>query len=138
MTDEQFLDGLALSGILPAPLIIFATFVGYLGAGALGALAITIGIFLPAFGFTLLGHKYLERIIANNALHNFLDGVTAGVVGLISATALGLLQVALNTPFSWLIFLAALAVLYLWKAKVAIAFVVLGAGLAGLLFLGLS
>jgi chromate transporter len=138
MTDEQFLDGLALSGILPAPLIIFATFVGYLGAGALGALAITIGIFLPAFGFTLLGHKYLERIIANNALHNFLDGVTAGVVGLISATALGLLQVALNTPFSWPIFLAALAVLYLWKAKVAIAFVVLGAGLAGLLFFGLS
>jgi chromate transporter len=137
MTNEQFLDGLALSGILPAPLIIFATFVGYLGAGALGALAITTGIFLPAFSFTLLGHKYLERVIENRALHNFLDGVTAGVVGLISATALGLLQVALDTPFSWLIFLAALAALYLWKAKVAVAFVVLGAGLAGLLFFSL-
>jgi chromate transporter len=136
MTDEQFLDGLALSGILPAPLIIFATFVGFLGAGGLGALAITAGIFLPAFGFTLLGHKYLERIIENRALHAFLDGVTAGVVGLISATALELMQVALNTPFSWVIFLAALAALYLWKAKVAVAFVVLGSGLAGLLFFG--
>jgi chromate transporter len=101
-------------------------------------MAITVGIFLPAFGFTLLGHKYLERMIANSALHTFLDGVTAGVVGLISATALGLLQVALNTPFSWLIFLAALAALYLWKAKVAVAFVVLGSGLAGQLFFGFN
>jgi chromate transporter len=138
MTNEQFLDGLALSGILPAPLIIFATFVGYLGASALGALAITAGIFLPAFGFTLLGHRYLERIIENRALHSFLDGVTAGVVGLISATALGLLQVALDSLSAWLIFLPALAVLYLWKAKIAVAFVVLGAGLAGLLFFGLG
>lgn len=134
MTDLQFLDGLALSGILPAPLIIFSTFVGYLGAGALGGLAITIGIFLPAFGFTLLGHRYLEKIIENTALHNFLDGVTAGVVGLITATAVGLLQVALNSPLSWAIFAAALAALYYWKAKVAVAFVVIGAGLAGLLF----
>lgn len=39
MTNTQFLDGPALSGILPAPLIIFATFVGYLGSGPLGALS---------------------------------------------------------------------------------------------------
>jgi chromate transporter len=133
MSDAQFLDGLALSGILPAPLIIFSTFVGYLGAGALGALVITAGIFLPAFGFTLLGHKYLERLIANPALHNFLDGVTAGVVGLISATALRLLPAALTGPATWLIFAAALVVLYRWKARAAVAYVVLGSGLAGLL-----
>ncbi|RWQ13131.1 chromate transporter, partial [Mesorhizobium sp.] len=41
MTDAQFLDGLALSGILPAPLIIFSTFVGYFGGGPLGAVAMT-------------------------------------------------------------------------------------------------
>src|SRR5215207_10685759 len=45
MTDAQFLDGLALSGILPAPLIIFSTFVGYFGGGPLGAIAMTVGIF---------------------------------------------------------------------------------------------
>jgi chromate transporter len=30
MSNAQFLDGIALGGILPAPLIIFSTFVGYL------------------------------------------------------------------------------------------------------------
>ncbi|MFS7139959.1 chromate transporter, partial [Pseudomonas aeruginosa] len=49
MTDGQFLDGLALSGVLPAPLIIFATFVGYVAGGPIGAVAMTAGIFLPAF-----------------------------------------------------------------------------------------
>ncbi len=51
VNEGQFLDSLALSGIIPAPLIIFATFVGYLAGGLPGALAITAGIFLPAFSF---------------------------------------------------------------------------------------
>ncbi len=134
MTNEQFLDGLALSGILPAPLIIFATFVGYLGAQTWGALVLTTGIFLPAFSFTLLGHNYLERIIENRALHNFLDGVTAGVVGLISATAIELLLVALDSLPAWIIFLLAVILLYRWHAKAAVAIVVVGAGVLGLLF----
>lgn len=61
MTDAQFLDGLALSGILLAPLIIFSTFVGYFGGGPLSAVAMTVGIFLPAFGFSLLLHDRLGR-----------------------------------------------------------------------------
>src|SRR5215207_8726027 len=44
MTDAQFLDGLALSGILPAPLIMFSTFVGSFGGGPFGAIVMTIGI----------------------------------------------------------------------------------------------
>jgi chromate transporter len=92
MTNAQFLDGIALSGILPAPLIIFSTFIGYFGGGPGGALAMTFGIFLPAFAFTLIGHDYLERLIANPSVHTFLDGVTAGVVGLITATILVLFR----------------------------------------------
>lgn len=131
MTNEQFLDGLALSSILPAPLIIFATFVGYLGGGPWGALALTAGVFLPAFGFTLLAHDQLERLIRNTRMHVFLDGVTAGVVGLISATAIGLFRAAIPDLPALLIFLAALTSVYLWKAKWAVAGVVLGAGVLG-------
>jgi chromate transporter len=133
MTNSQFLDGLALSGILPAPLIIFATFVGYLGGGALGALVLTIGIFLPAFAFTLVGHEQMERLVENRATHAFLDGVTAGVVGLIAATTLEILNVTLHGLAAWVIFTLALLTLFRWKAKIAVAVVVLGAGLAGLL-----
>ena len=92
MSNAQFLDGLALSGLLPAPLIIFSTFVGYLGGGPWGALAMTAGIFLPAFAFTLVGHDTLERLVHQPRIRLFLEGFTAGVVGLIAGTDAGLAQ----------------------------------------------
>lgn len=133
MSNSQFLDGLALSGILPAPLIIFSTFVGYLGGGPPGAIALTIGIFLPAFAFTLIGHAYLEKAMANKSLHNFLDGVTAGVVGLITITVHQLFRTAITGIPAFAIFVLSLVVLYRWKAKTAVVFVVLGAGIIGML-----
>lgn len=137
MTNSQFLDGLALSGILPAPLVIFGTFVGYIGNGAMGALALTAGIFLPAFGFTLVGHNYLDKVIENQALHTFLDGVTAGVVGLIATTSIQLLLTAIRDIPTLAIFAAAMVLLYSWKSKAAVLGLMLGAGLLGwLLFPG--
>ncbi len=133
MTLGQFLDGIALGGILPAPLIIFSTFVGYVAGGPWGALAMTFGVFLPAFSFTLVGHTYLERIIERPAVHSFLDGVTAGVVGLIAATALVLLRAGITSLPAAIIFLLALLAVYRWKAKAAVAGIVLGAGLLGAL-----
>jgi chromate transporter len=134
MTAAEFLDGVALSGILPAPFIIFSTFVGYLGGGPIGALVLTIGIFLPAFGFTLLAHGYLERVVQHPAVHAFLDGVTAGVVGLIAATSVQLFRVGVHDLITLLIFVICLTVLQRWKARGAVAAVVLGAAAGGLLF----
>jgi len=133
MSNSQFLDGLALSGILPAPLIIFSTFVGYLGGGALGAIVLTTRIFMPAFAFTLIGHDYLERLIENKWLHSFLDGVTAGVVGLIAVTTVHLFRAAMTGLSALAIFALSLFVLYRWKAKTAVIFVVLAAGITGLI-----
>lgn len=135
MSNAQFLDGLALSGILPAPLIIFSTFVGYLGGGPLGAIALTVGIFLPAFAFTLIGHEYVERLVENKSAHAFLDGVTAAVVGLIAVTALGLFQDAITDWPRALIFALALAATYLWKARAAVVGIMFGASALGWLLL---
>jgi chromate transporter len=135
MSNAQFLDGLALSGLLPAPLIIFSTFVGYIGAGAWGAIAMTAGIFAPSFAFTLIGHDLLERVIETRSVHAFLDGVTAGVVGLIAATALGILNETVVGIHAWVIFSAALIVLFRSKAAWTVAAVVLAAGLFGAFFL---
>lgn len=136
MTNAQFLDGLALSGLLPAPLIIFSTFVGYIGGGIPGAILITIAIFAPAFAFTMIGHDYLERLINNPSAHAFLDGVTAGVVGLISATALGILSETVIGVHAWIIFGLALIALFVSKSKWTVAIVVLAAGVYGIIFLG--
>jgi chromate transporter len=140
MTDAQFLDGLALSGILPAPLIIFSTFVGYFVGGPLGALAMTAGIFLPAFGFSLLLHDRLEKVVTNSTLHSFLEGVAAAVVGLIAATTLELAATVIQRLPSllsgFLLFAFALAVLYLWKSRLNVLLAVVGAGLLGWLLFG--
>jgi chromate transporter len=137
MSDAEFLNGLALSGILPAPLIIFSTFVGYYGGGPLGAIAMTVGIFLPAFSFSLFFHDHLEKLVDNKSLHAFLEGVSAGVVGLIAATTVELAIVTLrNVPGvlpALIIFAVSLVALYLSKAKTTVLFVVLAAAAASFL-----
>ena len=131
MTNAQFLDGLALSSLLPAPLIIFATFVGYAGGGPVGALVLTAGIFLPAFAFSLVAHEPLERLVSRPSIREFLEGVTAGVVGLIGGTALVLLLASLKGIAHGVVFAVALACLFRFKSKFVIPLVVAGAALAG-------
>jgi len=137
VSDSQFLDSLALTSVIPAPLIIFATFVGYLAGGIAGALAITAGIFLPAFSFALLFYDRLERVIEDERLHRLLEGVAAGVVGLIAVTALQLgWNVARSVPSLTLggaLFAAALALLYLWRSKLNVLAVVIGSAAVGAL-----
>ncbi len=134
MSNGQFLDGLALSGLLPAPLVIFATFVGYLGGGPWGAVAMTAGMFLPAFAFTLLGHAALERLLQRPRVNRFLEGVTAGVVGLIVGTILALMKVSLTSPGALALFCVALAILFATRAKLAVPGLILAAALWGALW----
>lgn len=76
--------------MLPARLVIFATFVGYVCGGMPDALAITTGMFLPAFAFSLIVSEKLEALADHKALHALLAGVAAGVAGLIAVTLLDL------------------------------------------------
>lgn len=119
ISDATFLDGIATAGILPAPLVIFATFVGYVAGGLGGALAITAGMFLPAFAFSLILFERLEALVENPALHRCLEGVAAAVVGIIAATFLQLgaaTEARVTAPAAALcIFAAALAIA--WKVR---------------------
>lgn len=131
MSNAQFLDGLALGGLLPAPLVIFATFVGYLGGGPWGAVAMTAGMFLPAFAFTLLAHDTMERLVNRPRVHRLLEGVTAAVVGLIAGTSLALLKATLTGIDAMLLFAFALAVLFATKRVWVIPALILGAAVWG-------
>lgn len=88
MTDADVLSGIAVGSVLPAPMIVVGTWVGWAGGGLLGALVLSLGIFLPAFLFPLLLHGPLERLTMRPSVHAFLDGVAAAVSGLVVATAL--------------------------------------------------
>jgi len=135
VSDATFLDGVALAGILPAPLVIFATFTGYIAGGWIGALAITAGMFLPAFAFSMIFYERLEAIVENPALHRFLGGVAAAVVGVIVATLVQLVvsvgERVTSYPAAIAIFLVCLIAVWKIKGKWVMPAVVLVAGLSG-------
>jgi chromate transporter len=135
ISDASFLDGVALAGMLPAPLVIFATFAGYVAGGLPGALAITAGMFLPAFAFSMIFFERLEAVVENPALHRLLGGVAAAVVGVIAAT---LLQLGASTAarvsdpaVAAVLFLAALVVVWWVKGSFVAPALVVAGGLAG-------
>jgi chromate transporter len=135
--DGAFLDGVAFAGMLPAPLIIFCTFAGYVAGGMPGAIAITAGVFLPAFAFSLLFYDRLERWVEAPGLHALLAGVGVAVVGLIGATLIALGRAVAGSVEAGdrvvALLLLAAALGFVWTLKgrwVAPAAVVLG-GLAG-------
>ena len=131
LTDAEFIDGLALSGVLPAPLIIFSTFVGYLAGGLGGALAMTLGIFLPAFVFPIFFHRFLVAVAENPRIRPFLLGVAAGVIGLIAAVTVEILDASVVDVPTALLALGAFLVLNRFHGKLTVLYVVLGCGLVG-------
>ena len=137
LSDASFLDGVALAGTLPAPLVIFATFAGYVAGGWNGALAITAGMFLPAFAFSLIFFERLEAIVENPALHRLLTGVAAAVVGVIGATWLQLAwSTAERADKPWIaagLFGASLLAAWFLKGKLVTPALVVAGGLAGAL-----
>jgi len=133
LTDDQFIDGLALSGVLPAPLIIFSTFVGYIAGGLGGAVAMTVGIFLPAFLFPIFLHRALVAIAENPRIRPFLLGVAAGVIGLIAAVTVEILDTSVVDVPTAILALGAFLALNRYHGKLTVLYVVLGCGLIGAL-----
>ena len=131
LTDDQFVDGLAMSGILPAPLIIFSTFVGYVAGGLAGGLAMTLGIFIPAFVFPIYFHRGLVAIANNPRIRPFLLGVAAAVIGLIAAVTVDIVDASVVDGWTAALAIGAFAVLNRRHGKLTVVYVVLGCGLIG-------
>ena len=133
LTDSQFVDGLAISGVLPAPLIIFSTYVGYLAGGLSGGLVMTLGIFLPAFVFPIFFHRFLVAIAENPRIRPSLLGVAAGVIGLIAAVTVQILDTSVVDVYTAILAVGAFIVLNRFHGKLTVLYVVLGCGLIGAL-----
>lgn len=134
-TDAQFLDGVGLANVLPAPLVIFATFVGWMSGGLIGALAITAGMFLPAFAFSMIFYERLERMVEDERLQTFLTGVAAAVVGVIAVTAFQLGEAAVATTPNFLLtavlFAVSLMVVYVWNSRYSAPLVLVAGAIIG-------
>jgi chromate transporter len=134
LSQGEFVDGLAMGGVLPAPLIIFSTFVGYMAGGVTGALVMTLGIFLPAFVFPIFLHRWLVAIAENPRVRPFLLGVAAGVIGLIAAVTVDVVDASVVDAPTAVLAIGAFLVLNRWHGKLTVLFVVLSCGAAGALF----
>lgn len=133
LTSQQFIDGVALAGILPAPLVIITTFTGYLADGLAGALLMTLGIFLPAFVLPTFLHSPLTRLSEHPRLDAFLHGVTAGVIGLIAAVGIRIVGESVTGIGTAAIAAVAFVVLFRVESKLTNPAVVVGSGLLGAL-----
>lgn len=127
---DAFVDALAIGGLLPAPLIMVAAFLGHLIAPPWGGPVATVAIFLPAFLITLLFHARLMRLVERPWAHRLFEGITAGVVGLIGVTFLALVPHAVQDGFSLVVGTAAFV--GLWAARLRPVIVVLSAMAVGI------
>lgn len=132
LNNRQFLDSVAIGMISPGPVVITATFVGYLLNGFAGALAATIGIFSPPVLFTVLATPVLLRYYKHPRFAGFIRGVGVTVVGVLVGTTYLVGKEAIGDWLTIGIAVVSLAVIIAWK-RLPEPFVVLGGGLIGLL-----
>ncbi len=133
LTHRQLLDAVAMGQFTPGPVLSTATFIGYLLGGAPGAIVATVAIFLPSFFYVGLLAPVLFRLRQSTWMSAFMDSVNACAVALMAGVTVRLGVDALQGWRSWVIAVAALAVLLRWKINAA--WIALGGGMVMLLLL---
>jgi chromate transporter len=117
LDERQFLIAVAIGMISPGPVVITATFVGYLVAGFWGSLVSTIGIFLPSFLFILIAAPLLARHRGNANVQGFVKGAYAAAIGTILGACILLGKIAIGDWLTALIGIVSLAILFRWKVS---------------------
>nr|WP_294782688.1 chromate transporter [uncultured Flavobacterium sp.] len=81
LTEQQFLDSVAVAMITPGPVVITVGFIGFIVDGFLGALTAALATFLPCYLFTIILAPYFKKVSENNSVKAFVEGITAVVIG---------------------------------------------------------
>jgi chromate transporter len=133
LTDQQFLDAVAVAMITPGPVVITVAFIGYLVQGFSGAGLAALGVFLPCYLFIVIPAPFYARFADNPRLKAFVGGVTAAATGAIAGAVYVLARRAIIDVPTILIFAATLACL-VWLKRVPEPIVIAVVGLASILF----
>jgi chromate transporter len=136
LTEKQLIDAVAVGQFTPGPVFTTATFVGYVVGGFPGALLATLGIFLPAFVFVALSIPLVPRLRKSPWTAAALDGVNVAAVGLMAAVEWELGRAAVVDVVTAALALAAAVLLICYKVNSA--WLVLGGGLLGIAWKGLT
>jgi len=115
LNERDFMVAVAVGMISPGPVVITATFVGYLVAGFWGSLTATVGIFLPSFILVLVAAPLLARHRSNRNVQGFVKGAYAAAIGTILGACVLLGRIAIGDWLTILIAVTALIALFVWK-----------------------
>lgn len=133
LTEQQFVDAVAVAMITPGPIVITVGFIGYLIAGVPGASVAAIATFIPCYLFTVIPAPYFKKYGKNPSIKAFVDGVTAAAIGAIAGAVLVLASRTLHDIPTIGIAFVTMAVLIKFK-KLSEPLVILTAALLGILF----
>ncbi|CAM4143114.1 chromate efflux transporter [Gillisia hiemivivida] len=132
LTRQALIDAVAIGQITPGPVLSTATFIGWQMNGITGAIAATVGIFLPSFLFVLILNPLIPKMRKSKIIGVILDAVNVAAVALIIAVSV---EMAKDTITDWRttgIAVASLIVVFVLK-KLNSAFIVLGGAIIGYL-----
>jgi chromate transporter len=133
LTDQQFLDAVAVAMITPGPVVVTVAFIGYLVQGFGGAVLAALGVFLPCYLFVVLPAPFYSRFADNPRLKAFVEGVTAAATGAIGGAVYVLARRAIIDIPTLLILAATLACL-VWLKRIPEPVVIAIVGFASIVF----
>lgn len=131
ITSQTLLDAVAVGQFTPGPVFTTATFIGYVIAGFPGAIAATIGIFLPSFLLVGFVFPWFEKLRKNPILSIVLDGVNVASIALMAAVTI---KLGIATIVSWqsvIIFFVSAGLLI--KTKINSTWLILAGAIIGIL-----
>lgn len=118
LTENQFVDAVAVAMITPGPVVITVGFIGYLVAGFTGACIAALATFLPCYLFTVIPAPYFKKIAQNKSIKAFVDGITAGVIGaLVGAVIVIAVRTIVDIPTTLIAIGTVLILLYTKKIQ---------------------
>ncbi len=132
MDGATLLDGIALGQFTPGPIVITATFVGYLLHGFVGAVVATVAIFLPSLLLVIGGAPFFARLRSFVWFNRAMSGLLASFVGLLATVTI---RFALQVRWDGLHLLLACAALAALLRKIDLLWVILTGTIVSIILL---
>jgi chromate transporter len=115
LTEQQFIDAVAVAMITPGPVVITVGFIGYIVHGWIGAVAAALGVFLPVYLVVVIAGPFYKKFAGNPQLRAFVQGVTAAATGAIAGAIIVLARRSVTDVPTILIAVISLLLLFKWK-----------------------
>jgi chromate transporter len=115
LTQQQFIDGLALGQFSPGPILMVSAYVGYKLAGAIGAIVAAVAIFLPSFILMLSILPVFERARKLVWTKGALKGIGPAVIGVLTVSFFRMAPYALPDPTAIAILIGTVVAMLVWR-----------------------